>query len=138
MAPRQPLFAFVFLVLAFLNPIVSAIQEGYVVGTIGGQEYLVKDNRRPSLYTQDFGDCMGGSSINVTRFDAAYYRDNMTILFHLGGETDLKNETIMSMSYHGLTLRRELTSSAVYIGVFAYGESRFDLTFNPCSANIAR
>lgn len=26
---------------------------------------------------------------------------------------------------------------AVYIGVYAYGESRFDLTFNPCDANIA-
>lgn len=24
----------------------------------------------------------------------------------------------------------------MYIGVFAYGESRFDLTFNPCNANI--
>lgn len=39
---------------------------------------------------------MGGSSINVTRFDAAYYKDNMTVLFHLGGETALKNESIMS------------------------------------------
>ncbi|OAG04957.1 TRP-domain-containing protein [Paraphaeosphaeria sporulosa] len=119
MALQQSLFAFLLMALAFLSPVVSAIQEGYVVGTIGGQEYLVKDDRRPSLYTQDFGDCMGGSSINVTRFDAAYYKDNMTILFHLGGETDLKNETIM-----------------MYIGVFAYGESRFDLTFNPCTANI--
>ena len=26
----------------------------------------------------------------------------------------------------------------VYIGVFAYGESRFELTFNPCSAQIYR
>lgn len=26
----------------------------------------------------------------------------------------------------------------VYIGVFAYGESRFDLTFNPCNAQIYR
>jgi hypothetical protein len=26
----------------------------------------------------------------------------------------------------------------VYIGVYAYGEGRFDLTFDPCSANIAR
>lgn len=25
----------------------------------------------------------------------------------------------------------------MYIGVYAYGESRFDLTFNPCNANIA-
>lgn len=27
---------------------------------------------------------------------------------------------------------------SVYIGVFAYGESRFDLTFNPCNAQIYR
>ena len=27
--------------------------------------------------------------------------------------------------------------SAVFIGVYAYGESRFELTFDPCSANIA-
>lgn len=26
----------------------------------------------------------------------------------------------------------------VYIGVFAYGEARFDLTFNPCLAQIYR
>jgi hypothetical protein len=26
----------------------------------------------------------------------------------------------------------------VYIGVFAYGEQRFELTFNPCNANIYR
>lgn len=26
----------------------------------------------------------------------------------------------------------------VYIGVFAYGESRFDLTFDPCNAQIYR
>lgn len=102
MARRQSLFAFLLAVLAFLGSVFSAIPEGYVIGTIDGQEYFVRDDRRPSLYTQDFGDCMGGSSINVTRFDAAYYKDNMTILFHLGGETDLKNETIMSMSCHCL------------------------------------
>lgn len=137
MGPRQLSFTLLLVVLAFLSPAVAARREGYVVGTIGGQEYLVKDDRRPSLYTQDFGDCMGGSSINVTRFDAAYYKDNMTILFHLGGDTDLKNETIMSMLTPRLTCW-DLTSWVVYIGVFAYGESRFDLTFNPCSANIKR
>ena len=77
---------------------VSAAKEGYVKGIIDGKEYLVPDNRRPSLYTQDYGDCMGGSLFNVTRFDAAYYKDNMTIMFHLGGETSLKNESIMSRS----------------------------------------
>ncbi|KAF1978247.1 TRP-domain-containing protein [Bimuria novae-zelandiae CBS 107.79] len=116
---RRSLFALLFDFLAFFDPIVSAARAGYVVGTIDGQEYLVRDDRRPSLYTKDYGDCMGGSLINVTRFDAAYYKDNMTILFHLGGETALKNESIM-----------------MNIGVYAYGESRFDLTFNPCNANI--
>ncbi|KAL9106636.1 MAG: hypothetical protein Q9227_008356 [Pyrenula ochraceoflavens] len=43
----------------------------------------------------------------------------MTVLFHIEGNTAVKNESLM-----------------MYIGVFAYGESRFDLTFNPCNANI--
>lgn len=79
------------------------------------------DNRRPALYTGNFGDCLGSSLINVSRFDAAYYRDNMTVLFHLAGSTAVANETLM-----------------MYIGVYAYGEGRFDLTFNPCDANIQR
>lgn len=81
----------------------------------------LEDDRRPSLYTQNFGDCLGGSAINVTRFDAAYYKDNMTVLFHLAGNSGLMNQSLM-----------------MYIGVYAYGESRFDLTFNPCAANIDR
>jgi ML-like domain len=55
----------------------------------------LKDNRRPSLYTQSFGDCQGDSLINVTRFDAAYYKDNMTVMFHLGGNTALADEDLM-------------------------------------------
>ncbi len=45
----------------------------------------------------------------------------MTVLFHLAGNTGLANESLM-----------------MYIGVYAYGQSRFDLTFDPCGANIAR
>lgn len=86
-----------------------------------GNTVYLADNRRPALYTGNFGDCLGNSLINVTRFDAAYYKDNMTVQFHLAGNTNLNNEALM-----------------MYIGVFAYGESRFDLTFNPCDANIAR
>ncbi|CAK3898594.1 hypothetical protein DOTSEDRAFT_67549 [Lecanosticta acicola] len=84
-----------------------------------GETVYLEDNRRPSLYTGNFGDCLGGSSINVTRFDAAYYKDNMTVLFHLAGNSALYNESLM-----------------MYIGVYAYGEDRFDLIFNPCNANI--
>ena len=63
-----------------------------------GNQYLVADNRKPALYTQNFGDCLGSSSINVTRFDAAYYQDNMTVLFHLEGNTNVANESLMSMT----------------------------------------
>ncbi|OAL49924.1 TRP-domain-containing protein [Pyrenochaeta sp. DS3sAY3a] len=91
----------------------------YVVAIIDDQRMRVRADRRPSLYTADYGDCLDHSAINVTRFDAAYYKDNMTILFHLAGETALKNESIM-----------------MHIGVYAYGQSRFGLTFNPCDANM--
>lgn len=92
--------AVLLVVLSFLGPVLAQDHPGYVTATVDGQQVLVKDNRKPSLYTANFGDCMGGSSINVTRFDAAYYKDNMTVLFHLGGETALKNESIMSIYYN--------------------------------------
>lgn len=54
------------------------------------------DNRYPSLYTQDFGDCLGGESLfNVTKFDAAYYADNLTVVFHLDGTTNIRREDVM-------------------------------------------
>ncbi|KAI4957332.1 hypothetical protein J4E86_005806 [Alternaria arbusti] len=99
---------------------VNVDEDGtWVVGIIDGDKWQVRDDRQPSLYTADYGTCLGKSAINVTRFDAAYYKNNMTIIFHLEGETGLRREDIM-----------------MNIGVYAYGESRFDLTFNPCDANI--
>lgn len=86
-----------------------------------GVSTMVRDDRQPSLYTGDFGDCMGNSLIAVTRFDAAYYQDNMTVLFHLEGDTQLASDGVM-----------------MYIQVYAYGENRFSLAFNPCYANIFR
>ena len=62
-----------------------------------GEVIYLADDRKPALYTQNFGDCLGSSAINVTRFDAAYYKDNMTVLFHLEGNTALTNESLMSM-----------------------------------------
>lgn len=103
-----------------------------------GTTVYLDDNRRPSLYTGNFGDCLGSSTVNVTRFDAAYYKDNMTVLFHLTGNTAVAHENLMSMLPQIYPLWRcSDESNLVYIGVYAYGESRFDLTFNPCNANIA-
>lgn len=125
-------------------PFLSYIHSGCAANTKyvqytndNGQAISLADDRRPALYTQNFGDCLGNSLINVTRFDAAYYKDNMTVLFHLEGNTAVANESLMRMVLLLLksTLRLHLL---VYIGVFAYGESRFDLTFNPCNAQIYR
>ena len=84
-------------VLLFVSPTLADQKtEKYVTTSINGQTVLVPDNRRPALYTGDFGDCMGSSTVNVTRFDAAYYKDNMTVTFHLEGNTAVKNESLMS------------------------------------------
>lgn len=69
----------------------------YVQGTdAAGNSIRLEDSRQPALFTRDFGDCLGSSTINVTRFDVAYYKDNMTVLFHLGGNTGVRNESLMS------------------------------------------
>ena len=110
------------LLTALLSLFANASRPKYVpVLNEDGENVLVPDDRRPSLYTNSFGDCLGSSLINVTRFDAAYYKDNMTVLFHLQGNTNVANESLM-----------------MYIGVYAYGQARFDLTFNPCNAQIYR
>ena len=95
---RQYALALSLVILSLLGTTLAGLPPGYVMGTIDGQDYMVRDNRQPALYTGNFGDCTGSSSVDVTRFDASYYRDNMTIVFHLGGVSTLKNETIMSVS----------------------------------------
>lgn len=117
---RSTFFLMIISFFCFPQLSVAAVEKTWITGVDEeGNKIYLDDNRRPALYTQSFGDCQGDSLINVTRFDAAYYKDNMTILFHLAGNTALTDEGLM-----------------LYIGVYAYGEPRFDLTFNPCNANI--
>src|SRR3954470_17322019 len=83
-----------------LIPSVLAQTPEMISGTNGdGVTNTLLVDRYPALYSGDFGDCMGGQSlINLTSFDAAYYADNMTVLFNMAGTTNLRNETIMCMS----------------------------------------
>ncbi len=94
-----PVLAALFFLLSFLSVSAgSANQTKWIEATdASGHVIYVDDARKPALYTQNFGDCLGSSLINVTRFDAAYYQDNMTVLFHLEGNTAVANETLMSM-----------------------------------------
>ncbi|KAL8723127.1 MAG: hypothetical protein Q9225_000531 [Loekoesia sp. 1 TL-2023] len=78
------------------NVAVSGNTKYVQTTTNSGETVWLPDARKPALYTQNFGDCLGSSLINVTRFDAAYYKDNMTVLFHLEGNTNVANESLMS------------------------------------------
>ena len=84
--------------LGALAPKAAAADETRYVTSVddSGQQIYLDDARKPALFTRDFGDCMGGSAVNVTRFDAAYYKDNMTVVFHLRGSTSIRNESLMS------------------------------------------
>ncbi len=102
MALRLPSWLSVLLLLASILSIcnsasaASSSDTQYVEYTNDdGQTLYLANDRRPALYTQNFGDCQGDSIINVTRFDAAYYKDNMTVLFHLEGNSALTNESLM-------------------------------------------
>ncbi|KAI1474661.1 TRP-domain-containing protein [Daldinia eschscholtzii] len=104
-----------------LLPTIWAKETQYITGTsLDGVTANLALDRRPALYTGDFGDCLAGQSLlNVTKFDAAFYYDNSTVLFHLDGTTNIRNEAVM-----------------LYISVEAYGESRFKMAVNPCNVNI--
>lgn len=104
-----------------LTSTVAAKDTQYIFGTsITGVTQQLAVDRTPALYTGDFSDCLGGESLfNITKFDAAYYTDNSTVLFHLDGQSSIKHESLM-----------------VHISMDAYGENRFQMTFDPCFVNI--
>lgn len=88
--------------LAFLAVIQPAMGENITyVTTIdaSGKTVYLPANRQPALYTQDFGDCLGGSLLDISRFDAGYYADNMTVTFHLQGTTQLEDASVISKLY---------------------------------------
>lgn len=96
--------------LSLLQLSAAAAEERWIQGTdMEGTTRWLKDTRKPSLYTGKYGDCMGSSNIKVTRFDAAYYRDNMTVLFHLAGET-ATDDALMSR-FTALPTSRQLPNS---------------------------
>ena len=69
----------------------------YITGTdASGVTRNLADDRYPALYSGDYGDCLlGGSLLNVTHFDTAYYSDNMTVQFHLSANTNLRNQSVV-------------------------------------------
>ncbi|KAM5347043.1 hypothetical protein ACJ41O_010048 [Fusarium nematophilum] len=119
---RRPFGVFLaFLSAITLLPAVFAREQAFIQGTDAkGVTRDLDVSRTPALYTGDFGDCLNGESLfNVTGFDAAYYADNLTVLFHLYGTSNIRRENLM-----------------MHISVEAYGENRFNKTYDPCKANV--
>lgn len=88
---------------AMLPALIEASQEnGNFVKATGGRgkaKILLANDRYPALYTGKFGDCLGShSQVEITGFDAAYYADNMTVMFHLTGSAKIKHDNIMGMA----------------------------------------
>jgi hypothetical protein len=87
------------LFLPFFALLSSTVADQYVTYTNNqGVNILLNDDRRPALYTQSVGDCLGRSQslIQISRFDASLYMDNMTVSFHIKGTTNLLKESVMS------------------------------------------
>jgi hypothetical protein len=129
------------LALGHLVPTIYAETVAYTNGIgFDGVTQELAVGRTPTLFTGDFGDCLGGQSLlNVTKYDTGLYYDNSTIVFHLDGTTSLQSEDVMRRSSPlGLRLRFDINLPSVYISIQAYGENSFNLTVNPCSANISR
>ena len=102
MARPHGIFVMALLVALSLFSLTALAQDtdtAYIYGTdIHGVTRQLAVNRYPALYTGDFGDCLGGQSLfNITKFDAAYYTDNLTIVFHLDGTSNIRNDSLMSM-----------------------------------------
>ena len=84
--------------LLLLAPLVSAADREFVQWQDGnGQTVWLADDRKPALYTDNFGSCLENGLIDVTRFDAALYHDNMTLMFDIQGTTNLTRDSVMSM-----------------------------------------
>lgn len=114
------------IVLALLTITPPAMGENisYVTTTdASGKTVYLPENRQPALYTRDFGDCLGGSLLNIERFDAGYYSDNMTVTFHLQGTTELQNASLISKLYVTEQLGCELTVSSVHLRLCLRRES---------------
>ncbi|KAI5293254.1 hypothetical protein KEM52_005704 [Ascosphaera acerosa] len=97
-----------------------SVANRWITGTNEHDEAIaLLDDRKPALYTESFGSCMPHNAISIDRFEASFFRDNMSLTFHLQGTTTLDHEDLI-----------------VSLAVLAYGERRVGMTFNPCNANL--
>ena len=93
--PFSRLFA-MFAVFLTLLPLIFAETQFITAQNSNGQTVRLADDRKPALYTDNFGSCLDQGLVDITRFDAALYADNMTLIFEFAGNTNLTQDSVVS------------------------------------------
>lgn len=99
---RSPIFPLLAVSLLSQCPLSAAVDPArtFIAEDSYGRAIRLRDDRRPALYTDKFGDCQGYSLLNVTHFDAGFYKDNMTVAFHLAGTAAIQQDNVMCMKLY--------------------------------------
>lgn len=107
-----------------LLPVVAAADDSKVIKGYDFNDTIQSLDiaPQPQLYSGAFADCLrGGSLFNFSTFDVAYYTDTgePTLFLHLDGASNIRKESL-----------------ALHLSIDAYGETRFNMTYDPCKAHM--
>lgn len=120
MRSTAAIFVSVLSILAVI-PIAAAADSKVIKGyDFNGDLQSLDIAPQPSIFSGDFADCLGGGSLfNMSAFDVAYYADSNTIFLRLDGASNIRKESL-----------------ALHLSIAAYGETRFNQTYDPCNAKM--
>ncbi|KAI5290564.1 hypothetical protein KEM54_001174 [Ascosphaera aggregata] len=134
--------AIMIVLLLWTSTIVASAQAGsetrWVTATDkSGSTINLPDNRKPALYTEEFGSCMENPLLTLDYFEASFFKDNMSLTFQFQGATTLDHDDLMSkFDVPSRQHRAKRLTYTVSLTVVAYGERRVAMVFSPCNANL--
>lgn len=110
--------------LLVLMPFVAADDAQWIQGfDFNGTLQKLDIASRPSLYSGNFADCLsGGSLFNFSTFDVAYYasgNNNQLLFLRLEGASNIRKESL-----------------ALHLSINAYGDAQYNMTYDPCKAQM--
>ena len=82
--------------LALLPAVLADDRQFITTQDSEGNTIWLADDRKPALYTDNFGSCLDQGLVEITRFDPALYADNMTLNFEFAGNTNLTRDSVVS------------------------------------------
>lgn len=83
-------------ILSWVQSLVYSADRWVTTTDHSGSTIYLPDNRKPALYTENFGSCMENPLLTLDNFDASFFRDNMSLTFRFHGATTLDHDDLMS------------------------------------------